>query len=224
VNQRWLGGMLTNFETIRRRIDRLNELEKMRDTGEFFRLPRNEIASLNRELFKLEKNFGGLKRLKRLPDVIFIVDRSRESNAIKEASRIGCSTVAIIDTNSDPEPVDHVIPSNDDSMLSVRLITGKIADAILDAEPPTGDERSGPDPQPAPVPRRPYPFIGAAHISLPLPNPTPEINSWVRKPREINPLLNQRAVIHRVLSSPTCIWSKKDEAIVKSFAVKIRLD
>jgi small subunit ribosomal protein S2 len=131
VNRRWLGGMLTNFETIRLRINRLKE---MRDTGEFYRRPKKELAVLNRELYKLEKSLGGIKNMRGKPDILFIIDQKRELIAVAEAKKIGISTVGIIDTNCDPEGIDYVIPGNDDSIRSIKLITGKVADAILEGK------------------------------------------------------------------------------------------
>jgi small subunit ribosomal protein S2 len=134
VNRRWLGGMLTNFETIRLRINRLKELEEMRDTGDFFRRPKKELAVLNRELFKLEKSLGGIKSMRGRPDILFIVDQKRELIAVSEAKKMGITVVGIIDTNCDPEGIDYVIPGNDDSIRSIKLILNKIADSILEGK------------------------------------------------------------------------------------------
>lgn len=134
VNRRWLGGMLTNFETIRLRINRLKELEEMKDTGEIFRRPKKELAVLNRELYKLEKSLGGIKTMRGRPDILFVIDQKRELIAVAEAKKIGCMTVGIIDTNCDPDGIDYVIPGNDDSIRSIKLITGKIAEAILEGK------------------------------------------------------------------------------------------
>lgn len=134
VNRRWLGGMLTNFETIRLRINRLKELEEMRDTGEFYRRPKKELAVLNRELYKLEKSLGGIKNMRGKPDVLFIIDQKRELIAVAEAKKIGVTVMGIIDTNCDPEGIDYVIPGNDDSIRSIKLIMGKIADSIIDGK------------------------------------------------------------------------------------------
>ena len=132
VNRRWLGGMLTNFETIRLRINRLKELEEMRDNGDLFRRPKKEQAVLNRELFKLEKSLGGIKNMRGKPDVLFIIDQKRELIAVAEAKKIGITVMGIIDTNCDPEGIDYIIPGNDDSIRSIKLIMGKIADSIID--------------------------------------------------------------------------------------------
>lgn len=134
VNRRWLGGMLTNFETIRLRINRLKELEEMKDSGDFFRRPKKELAVLNRELFKLEKSLGGIKNMRGRPDILFIIDQKRELIAVAEAKKIGCTTVGIIDTNCDPDGIDYVIPGNDDSIRSIKLIVGKIAESILEGK------------------------------------------------------------------------------------------
>jgi small subunit ribosomal protein S2 len=134
VNRRWLGGMLTNFETIRLRINRLKELEEMRETGDFFRRPKKELAVLNRELFKLEKSLGGIKNMRGRPDILFIVDQKRELIAVSEAKKIGITVVGIIDTNCDPDGIDYVIPGNDDSIRSIKLILSKVADAILEGK------------------------------------------------------------------------------------------
>lgn len=131
VNRRWLGGMLTNFETLRLRIVRLRELEHMRETGEFYRRPKKEVAVLNRELLKLEKSLGGLKNMHGKPDVLFVIDVGRESLAVEEAKKIGATVIAVVDTNCDPDRIDYVIPGNDDSMRSIKLITSALADAIM---------------------------------------------------------------------------------------------
>lgn len=134
VNRRWLGGMLTNFETIRLRINRLKELEEMRDMGDLYRRPKKEQAVLNRELFKLEKSLGGIKMMRGRPDVLFVVDQKRELIAVAEAKKVGCMVVGIVDTNCDPDGIDFVIPGNDDSIRSIKLITSKIADSILEGK------------------------------------------------------------------------------------------
>lgn len=134
VSRRWLGGMLTNFETIRLRINRLKELEDMRDSGDFYRRPKKEQSVLNRELVKLEKSLGGLKQMRGKPDILFIIDQKRELIAVSEALKIGCTVVGIIDTNCDPDGIDYIIPGNDDSIRSIKLITGALADAILEGK------------------------------------------------------------------------------------------
>ncbi|HHV98142.1 MAG TPA: 30S ribosomal protein S2 [Clostridiaceae bacterium] len=134
VNARWLGGMLTNFKTIRRRIDRLNQLVEMEKAGVFNVLPKKEVTKLKGEMQKLEKYLGGIKEMKRLPGAIFVVDPRKERIAILEARKLGIPVVAIVDTNCDPDEVDYVIPGNDDAIRAVKLIAGKIADAVLEGK------------------------------------------------------------------------------------------
>lgn len=134
VNRRWLGGMLTNFETIRLRINRLKELDEMKSTGDFYRRPKKELTVLNREMYKLERSLGGIKGMRGRPDVLFIVDQKRELIAVSEAQKMDISVVGIIDTNCDPDGIDYVIPGNDDSIRSIKLIVGKIADAVLEGK------------------------------------------------------------------------------------------
>ena len=132
VNERWLGGMLTNFKTIRTRIERLKELEKMQEDGTFEVLPKKEVAVLLHEKEKLDKNLGGIKEMTRIPDVMFVVDPRKEKIAIQEAHILGIPVVAIVDTNCDPEEVDYVIPGNDDAIRAVKLIAGAMADAVIE--------------------------------------------------------------------------------------------
>jgi len=132
VNNRWLGGTLTNFKTIKQGIDRLKTLESMGEDGTFERLPKKEVAALMREQEKLEKNLGGIKELSRLPGAIFVIDPKKEHIAVHEANRLGIPVVAVVDTNCDPEGVDYVIPGNDDAIRSIRLFAGKIADACIE--------------------------------------------------------------------------------------------
>lgn len=132
VNERWLGGMLTNFKTIRTRVGRLTQLEKMQEDGTFDLLPKKEVIKLKHEMEKLEKNLGGIKNMTRVPDVLFVVDPRKEKNAVAEAKILGIPVVGIVDTNCDPEEVDYVIPGNDDAIRAVKLIAGKIADAIIE--------------------------------------------------------------------------------------------
>ena len=132
VNQRWLGGMLTNFATIEKRIERLNELEKMQEDGTFDVLPKKEVILLKKEMDKLEKNLGGIKNMKEMPGVLFIVDPKKERNAILEARKLNIPTVGLIDTNCNPEDVDYVIPGNDDAIRAVKLIADTMANAIIE--------------------------------------------------------------------------------------------
>ena len=133
VNQRWLGGMLTNFETIKTRIARLKSLEKMVEDGTMEVLPKKEVAALMHEKEKLDKNLGGIKEMKRIPDVMFVVDSRKEKIAIQEAHTLGIPIVAIVDTNCDPDEIDYVIPGNDDAIRAVKLISSKVADAVIEA-------------------------------------------------------------------------------------------
>ena len=132
VNQRWLGGMLTNFKTIRTRIDELHRLNQMEEDGSFDILPKKEVIKLRLERDKLERNLGGIKGMKRLPAAIYVVDPRKERIAIAEARKLGIPLIAIVDTNCDPDEVDYVIPGNDDAIRAVKLITSKIADAVLE--------------------------------------------------------------------------------------------
>ena len=134
VNARWLGGMLTNFKTIKKRIDRLFQLKKMREDGTMDLLPKKEVIKLNLEEEKLEKFLGGIKEMKELPSAIFIVDPRKEKNAIAEAHRLGIPIVAIVDTNCDPEEVDYPIPGNDDAIRAVKLIVSTMGNAILEGK------------------------------------------------------------------------------------------
>lgn len=132
VNERWLGGMLTNFKTMQSRIKRLRELEKMEADGTFDVLPKKEVSQLMHEKEKLDRNIGGIKNMKRIPDVMFVVDPRKERIAISEAHTLGIPIVAIVDTNCDPDEIDFVIPGNDDAIRAVKLIAGKIADAVIE--------------------------------------------------------------------------------------------
>ena len=132
VNARWLGGMLTNFKTIRRRIDRLFQLEEMEANGTFDLLPKKEVTKLKGERDKLEKFLGGIKNMKRLPAALFVVDLRKEKNAILEAKKLGIPVVAIVDTNCDPDEVDYVIPGNDDAIRAVKLIAETMSNAIIE--------------------------------------------------------------------------------------------
>ena len=134
VNNRWLGGMLTNFKTIRKSIDRLYQLQKMEEDGTFELLPKKEVMKLRKEMEKLEKNFGGIKEMKDMPGAMFVVDPRKEKIAIAEAKRLNIPVVAIVDTNCDPEEVDYVIPGNDDAIRAVKLIVECIANAVLEAK------------------------------------------------------------------------------------------
>jgi small subunit ribosomal protein S2 len=132
VNNRWLGGMLTNFKTIKQGIDRMRAIEKMQGDGTFDRLPKKEVIKLTREFEKLEKNLAGIKDMNKLPGAVFVVDPKREHIAIDEAKRLGIPIIALIDTNCDPTDIDFVIPANDDAIRSIKLFVGKIADACIE--------------------------------------------------------------------------------------------
>ena len=132
VNARWLGGMMTNFRTIRGRIARLAQLKQMSEDGTFDLLPKKEVIKFNREIEKLEKFLGGIKEMKKLPGALFIVDPRKEKIAVSEAKKLGIPVVAIVDTNCDPDDVDYVIPGNDDAIRAVKLITATMANAILE--------------------------------------------------------------------------------------------
>ncbi|MFS8512307.1 MAG: 30S ribosomal protein S2 [Planifilum fulgidum] len=134
VNHRWLGGTLTNFQTIRKRIERLHELEKMEEDGTFDVLPKKEVVLLRKENARLEKFLGGIKEMKELPDAVFIIDPRKERIAVAEARRLGIPIIAIVDTNCDPDEVDYIIPGNDDAIRAVRLFTSKMADAVLEGK------------------------------------------------------------------------------------------
>ncbi|MEG1973040.1 MAG: 30S ribosomal protein S2, partial [Oscillospiraceae bacterium] len=132
VNARWLGGMLTNFKTIRRRIERLEQLHLMAEDGTFDRLPKKEVVKLNLEIEKLEKFMGGIKDMKRIPKAMFIVDPRKERIAVAEAKKLNIPIVAIVDTNCDPDEIDYIIPGNDDAIRAVKLIAGAMADAVME--------------------------------------------------------------------------------------------
>jgi len=166
VNARWLGGMLTNFKTMRMRIDRLAQLRKMQEDGTFDILPKKEVIKLTNEINKLEKYLGGVKEMKRLPAALFIIDPRKERNAIAEARKLGIPIVAIVDTNCDPDEIDYIIPGNDDAIRAIRLISQAIASAVMEgrqgADAAEAEESAGsdtetvtakaPEPEPEPEP------------------------------------------------------------------------
>ena len=133
VNERWLGGMLTNFRTIQSRVTRLYAIEKMSEDGTFDVLPKKEVIKLKKEWEKLEKNLGGIKTMTRVPDAIFVVDPKKEKICVQEAHALGITLIGIGDTNCDPEELDYVIPGNDDAIRAVKLIVAKMADAVIEA-------------------------------------------------------------------------------------------
>ena len=134
VNARWLGGMLTNFKTMRGRVDRLNQLKRMQEDGTFDMLPKKEVMKHMGEIAKLEKYLGGVKEMKKLPGALFIVDTRKERNAIAEAHKLGIPVVAIADTNCDPDEIDYVIPGNDDAIRAIKLISSIMANAVLEGK------------------------------------------------------------------------------------------
>ncbi len=149
VNARWLGGMMTNFNTIRRRIQRLAQLRQMEEDGTFELLPKKEVIKLNLEIEKLEKFLGGIKTMEKLPKALFIVDPRKERIAVAEAKKLGIPIIAIVDTNCDPDEIDYVIPGNDDAIRAVKLIAGAMANAVIEGR--QGQEESAPADEEAPV-------------------------------------------------------------------------
>jgi len=139
VNARWLGGTLTNFRTIRKRIDRMEQLKKMREDGTFDLLPKKEVVKHELEIEKLEKFLGGVKDMNKLPKAMFIVDPHKERIAVSEAKKLNIPIIAIVDTNCDPDEIDHIIPGNDDAIRAVRLISGAMADAVLEGRQGVAD-------------------------------------------------------------------------------------
>ncbi|MCD7834763.1 MAG: 30S ribosomal protein S2 [Lachnospiraceae bacterium] len=143
VNERWLGGMLTNFKTIQARIKYLKDLERQQEDGTFDVLPKKEVIALKKKIEKLEKNLGGIKEMKKLPDAIFVVDPKKEHICVQEAHTLGIPLIGICDTNCDPEELDYVIPGNDDAIRAVKLIVSKMADAVIEAR--QGFEEAAPE-------------------------------------------------------------------------------
>ena len=134
VNVRWPGGMMTNFKTIKKSINRLNTLTKMSEDGTFDMIPKKEAAALNKEMIDLEKNYGGIKTMTELPAAVFIVDTKKEANAVKEAKKLGIPVIAIVDTNCDPDDADYIIPGNDDAIRAIKLISSVLADAVIEGK------------------------------------------------------------------------------------------
>lgn len=144
VNERWLGGMLTNFQTIEKRVKRLKALEKQAEDGTFELLPKKEVTLLKHEMEKLQKYLGGIKDMKKLPDALFIIDPKKEEIAVKEARKLNIPIIATVDTNCDPDVIDYPIPANDDAIRAVKLLTGKIADAVLEGNQGEQTEEAAP--------------------------------------------------------------------------------
>ena len=132
VNQRWLGGMLTNFSTVKQSIDRLKKIDAMFESGTIEAYPKKEALKLDKEREKLQKTLGGIKGMAKLPSVVFVIDPKNEEIAVQEANKLGIPVVAVVDTNCDPDPIDHVIPGNDDAIRAIRLLAAKIADAVIE--------------------------------------------------------------------------------------------
>jgi small subunit ribosomal protein S2 len=151
INQRWLGGMLTNFETILKRVKKMKEYQQMRDSGEFDAMPKKEALLLQRELDKLERNLNGIRNLERIPDAVFILDTKKEDIAVTEANKLGIPVVAVVDTNCDPDIVQYVIPGNDDAIRSGELLTRVIADAVIEGRQIRSRRHGDPAPVPAPA-------------------------------------------------------------------------
>ncbi len=143
VNERWLGGMLTNFKTIKSRVDRLQKLEEMETDGSFYVLPKKEVLELRKEKERLYRFLGGIRNMRKIPDAVFIIDPRKERIAVAEARKLGIPIIAIVDTNCDPDEIDLVIPGNDDAIRAVRLLTGKLADAVIEGR--EGLEEGGAD-------------------------------------------------------------------------------
>jgi small subunit ribosomal protein S2 len=157
VNQRWLGGLLTNFETVQKSIARLRELTQMSTEGRFAELPKKEVSRLEKERKKLEKNLAGIRGMNRLPDAVFVIDSNNEAIAVHEARKLGIPVIAVVDTNCDPDQVDYVIPGNDDALRAIKLFTSRIADAVVAGRemrartaPDDGGEGPGPTEKPEP--------------------------------------------------------------------------
>jgi small subunit ribosomal protein S2 len=186
VTTRWLGGMLTNFQTVSRRLLRLRELQEMERTGAFDYLPKKEAIRLRHERDKLDRNLGGMRNLERLPDAIFVIDTKKEHIAVNEARKLGLPVIAIVDTNCDPDVVDYVIPGNDDAIRSVTLVTRVIADALVEGRQEGREamvtRATGPEIEPeleiAPQPTEPAPAATPAEAAIepepPTPAPEPE--------------------------------------------------
>ncbi|MCI5131694.1 MAG: 30S ribosomal protein S2 [Candidatus Electrothrix sp. EH2] len=140
VNHRWLGGMMTNFQTIKNSVDRLKSIEGMQEDGSINRFPKKEILLMEKERVKLERNVGGIKNMRKLPDVLFVIDPRKEEIAVSEAQKLNIPVVALTDTNCNPVGIDHLIPGNDDAIRAIRLITTQIADAVLEGKGEAGEE------------------------------------------------------------------------------------
>ncbi len=187
VNERWLGGMLTNFQTVSTRVKRMKEFEAMEKAGDFDAMPKKEALRHTRELEKLQRNLGGIRGLDKLPDAIFVIDTKKEHIAVTEANKLGLPVVAVVDTNCDPDVISHVIPGNDDAIRSGALLCRVIADAVVEGRfiaqqrpAPKAPEAAAPAPAPAPAPEAAAPAPEAAapapapEAAAPAPAPAPE--------------------------------------------------
>ncbi len=140
INHRWLGGMMTNFQTIKHSVERLKKIETMKEDGSINRFPKKEILMMDKELVKLDRNLGGIKNMRSLPDAIFVIDPKNEEIAVSEARKLGIPVIALTDTNCDPDGIDYLIPGNDDAIRSIKLIASLVADAVLEGKERRGDE------------------------------------------------------------------------------------
>jgi len=140
INHRWLGGMLTNFQTIRHSVERLKKIEAMQADGSIKRFPKKEVLQMEKERIKLDRNIGGIKNMRSLPDVLFVIDPKKEDIAVEEANKLGIPVIALTDTNCDPDGVDYVIPGNDDAIRAIKLITSMMAEAVLEGKSRRGEE------------------------------------------------------------------------------------
>ena len=170
VNERWLGGMLTNFQTVSTRVKRMKEFEAMQKAGDFEAMPKKEALRHTRELEKLQRNLGGIRGLDRLPDAIFVIDTKKEHIAVTEANKLGLPVVAVVDTNCDPDVITHVIPGNDDAIRSGALLCRVVADAVVEGRF-IAQQRPAPPAAAAPVPAPPPPSAPAAGAAAPAPSP-----------------------------------------------------
>ncbi|MBN1777788.1 MAG: 30S ribosomal protein S2 [Clostridiales bacterium] len=219
VNHRWLGGMLTNFRTIRARVDRLNQIDKMEQSGQFDVLPKKEVIKLEHEREKLEANLGGIREMHKLPGALFIVDPRKEHIAVHEARTLGVPIVAIVDTNCDPDEIDYVIPGNDDAIRAVKLIAGKIADAVLEGkqgkqmeavdagdydEPAAAPSivRPAAAPRPATVPK----FVPKAEVA---PKAAPKAE---KADTDVKPAADTKAAPAAAVAKPAAVPKAADEA------------
>jgi small subunit ribosomal protein S2 len=182
VNQRWLGGLLTNFQTVQKSIKRLKDLEAMQTDGRYEKLTKKERIKLDRERVSLEKNLSGIKGMSRLPDALFVIDVRKEEIAVKEAKKLGIPVVAVVDTNCSPEGIDHVIPGNDDALRAVRLFASRVADAVLEGQQMLTEGAAGAEPEalvqtevaPAGTEAESEPAAQALETTTPTPTPSEE--------------------------------------------------